>query len=343
MIQLCLTKFIPESPVFLNDQSKLKELEKTIKYLFRGQFEKQDLDLKEEKIEDRIQRLHMKIKTHDNYESKQPNTVTVSSTSCASNEIHADNSKSSKFEQKFSKSKLYQIWSDRNLLKPIIYSCLLTLASTLSGLELIAITMTNVIKHAFNFERELSQVLALGISVLRGGFTVVGAIISHSINRRTILLVSVSGIFICHSIIFALNMIRVKFEDQAADNSEINNSDSSSTTSLFGILQLIFITLAYSLFDAGMGTMIWATAVEIMEPSYKNIEQQITMTFHFIMWGIFGYLFTFMMEQLKEYMFLVFVVTNFVYLIYFWFRGVETRNIASHEIAQHFSKQASLF
>ena len=134
-----------------------------------------------------------------------------------------------------------------------------------------------------------------------------------------------------------LNMIRVRYENQATD------ADTVYSPAIFGILQLVFITLAYGLFDAGMGTMIWATAVEIMEPSYKNIGQQITMTFHFIMWGVFGYLFTFMMEKLGEYMFLMFVVTNFLYLIYFWLRGVETRNIASHEIAQSFSRRSSLF
>lgn len=107
------------------------------------------------------------------------------------------------------------------------------------------------------------------------------------------------------------------------------------------IIQIVFICIGYFFYDAGIGLIFWTAAVEIMEPSYKHIGQQITMIAHFTAMGILVYLLTLLQEKLGDYIFLIFIITNSISFVYVYFRGVETRNQPSHLITAQFSRRRS--
>lgn len=114
-----------------------------------------------------------------------------------------------------------------------------------------------------------------------------------------------------------------------------------SNPTIPSIIQVVFICLGYFFYDAGIGLIFWTAAVEIMEPSYKHVGQQIAMITHFTAMGILVYLLTLLQEKLGDYIFLMFIVTNSISFLYVYFRGVETRNVPSHQITQVFSRRSS--
>lgn len=115
----------------------------------------------------------------------------------------------------------------------------------------------------------------------------------------------------------------------------------TSNTTLVSIIQIIFICIAFFFYDAGIGLVFWTVAVEIMEPSYKHIGQQITMVTHFVTMGTLVYLLTLLQDKLGNYIFLIFIITNMINFVYVYFRGVETRNRPSILITEEFSRRSS--
>lgn len=185
------------------------------------------------------------------------------------------------------------------------------------------IILTTIFKSNFNLSREMAQVLVL--TLWRFISTVVGSGFSHKLDRKFCLLISYTGIAICLAVIFV--------------SSRFKNEENQLAVS---IIQIVFMFASYFFYDAGIGLIFWTAAVEIMEPSYKHVGQQINMTCHFVMMGILVYLLTLLQEKLGGYIFLIFTVTNLMSFVYVYFRGVETRNRPAQEIIEVFSRRTSV-
>lgn len=326
ILQVILVYFIPESPTYLFSLQKYEAGRQVIDYLFAGKLHQSDFDLTEESGDSRIRRLSQIdsgiVKSNRpsiaGNHNDRPRRMSLAPAIRSSVQQQ-------KFEKKFKSSILYQIYSDSNLYKPIIYVCILSLTNNLTGVDSMSVIMTTLFKNNFNVSREMAQVLVLALTVFRFMNVTIGSALSHKIDRRVCLLVSYAGIAACLLIVFLA--------------SRFKNEDNQLAVS---ITQIIFMFISYFFYNAGIGLIFWTAAVEIMEPSYKHVGQQISMTCHFLVMGILVYLLTLMQEKLGDYIFLIFIVTNIMSWIYVYFRGVETRNRPAHEIIQVFSARTSV-
>lgn len=178
ILQVIFVKFIPESPTYLFNLKKYEAGKKVVHYLFKDRFDCADLDLTEECNEKRIKRL-----------SAMRDSVPIrhSSTSKITDSENSEKDRA-KFEKNLEKSVLYRIYHDPNLLKPIIYSCILSLTNNLSGLEALGTVLTLVIKNTFDFDHKMAQVMTFIICVVRGLSATIGASLSHKIDRKVCLL-----------------------------------------------------------------------------------------------------------------------------------------------------------
>lgn len=327
VIQVALSYFIPESPIFLFHQKKFQKVDETLNYLFQDDYGQEDFDFKEENTETRIRRLSVNSDSlRDSiteFTHKRGSVISTKSTYISPTTPRTSRQQV-KFEKKMQKSILYRIYSDASLLRPIAYACLLTVARNLSGMDIISYYLTNILKNNLKFDRKTSQLLSVILVSFRVLYAILGSCLSHKFSRKFVLLASILGIAACFASVFILNLIN--FEGI-----------------IIGIFQIILISAAYFFSDIGIGSITWLIAAEIMEPSYKNISQQITMVFHFVVLAICIYLFTFLQERLGSFLFLIFVICNLLFLAYFYFRGVETKGVQAQEIAQQFSRRNSTF
>lgn len=154
---------------FSYDQGK-----EIIHYLFSEIFTYQDLDLKEESNQSRVRRLS--------------SVHTSNLTALPRDTQHQLSKDQVKFEKNFEKSFLYRIYSDPNLLKPILYSCILSLTNNLSGFDILSQILTLVIRNSFNLNRKMAQVMTVIITIVRLISASIGAGFSHKIDRKTCLL-----------------------------------------------------------------------------------------------------------------------------------------------------------
>lgn len=116
LIQVVLIQVIPESPTYLFNQKKYEQGKDVVRYLFADKVDYTDLDLKEECIKKRMSRLSVISDISETNYSSMPYKKRASQVSPRSPKQQA------KFEKKFEKSILFQIYSDPNLLKPIVYA-----------------------------------------------------------------------------------------------------------------------------------------------------------------------------------------------------------------------------
>lgn len=293
LLQLVFHRIIPESPNYLFRHKRYDEVNQVICHLFQNEYSLKDYDFKEETIHDRIKRLG-KISVPEGSDNIKSRNTTFGD--------YDD-----KLIRNMEKSVWFQIYTDPVLLRSILYSCVVVAAMGCSGMDMIYFNLTSIIQNNFDFNRKMSQAFTAGVNFIRMIFYLSGTLISRRFSRKTILLTSMAGVAVCNLLIFVLEKLDTHF---AATKLTTESVPIYQNNTYVSVLQLIFIAMAYFFFDAGLGMIGFAIAVEVLEPSYKSIGQQITMTFYNVLISINMYLVTFLKEKLGEYLFLVFVVSN---------------------------------
>jgi len=202
------------------------------------------------------------------------------------------------------------------LRSPLIIAMMMMLAQQLSGINCAIFYSTSIFRDA-GLNDSQAQSATLGMGAMNVAMTVISLILIEKAGRKTLMLSGLSVMIICTTVL----LICLKL---------------ASTVAALKYLSIVMVISFVVGFATGPGSIPWFFVTELFQQSARGMATAIAVGVNWTANFLVGLGFEPLKYAMGEYVFLIFIGLQAVFILYVWFKVPETKNKTIEEITAQF-------
>jgi len=213
---------------------------------------------------------------------------------------------------------LKEMLTNPALRTPLIIANMMMLAQQLSGINAAIFFSTRIFESA-GLDESASQSATLGMGAMNVAMTFVSLVLIEKAGRKTLMIVGLCIMF-CMTTLLLVSLVL------------------SATISWISYLAIVAVILFVVGFATGPGSIPWFFVTELFTQSGRPIASSIAVAVNWSANFLVGLGFSPIQLAAGPYVFIIFIITQLLFIIYVWLVVPETKGKTVEEVTAQFRK-----